>query len=213
MVKINTRKQKGGLLTNESGVRTVIRNNYIPELKSADSIDNLESIHKRQNIQEFENACNINYYKCKNKGFTSGETIYNLLYQYNTAYENKKIELQEKSRSREDILTDILNTINNKTRNIRTIKVKLNNLFKEFNSANGTIKDDQLRDIRLLYPYSKIYIQDMKVFNDFKTKLEDPSIVGGKRKTRKVRKSKKTRKTRKSRKSIKSKKFRRTRRK
>ena len=113
------------------------------------------------------------------------------------------------SRTREQILDDIIKNLN--TNKLNIIKsTEQTNLYIAFNNATGSIRHDQLESIatyinqKHIDRYGPTYIKDVAVFNQFKQNIESPQIAGGKRNTRRTRrrKGKKTRKTnKKSRKS------------
>jgi len=215
MVKLNRRKLKGGLFTQESGIRTKIRNQYIPELRMAKNIYELDTLKNK--IQQVKNECDINNssYNCNKLGITSKQNINDIINIYDSVYNEKKAELTRSLDSRSAILNTILKTLNNGQINTNQLTLQTI-LFVDFINATGGIAKAQKDEIEPFFKddhitnYGHTYITDMNVFIEFKTQIESSNIIsGGKIKTRKVRRTRKTRKSRKSRKTTKSKKFRR----
>jgi len=105
------------------------------------------------------------------------------------------------SRTREQILDDIIKNLN--TNKLNIIKsTEQTNLYIAFNNATGSIRPDQSASIagyinkKNIDNYGHTYIKDIDVdvFKQFKQNIERYQPAGGKRRTRR-RKGKKSRKT------------------
>jgi len=111
------------------------------------------------------------------------------------------------SRTREQILDDIIGHLNKYANNVGMIKDTIQtNRYVAFNNATGSIRPDQLESIatyinqKHIDNYGPTYIGNLGIFNKFKqniepeTEPEPEQTAGGKRRTRR-RKGKKSRKT------------------
>ena len=103
------------------------------------------------------------------------------------------------SRTREQILDDIIKNLN--TNKLNIIKsTEQTNLYIAFNNATGSIRHDQLESIakyinkKNIDNYGGTYIGNIPIFKQFKQNIERYQPAGGKRRTRR-RKGKKTRKS------------------
>jgi len=118
-------------------------------------------------------------------------------------HEHQQEQKQENqtSRTREQILDDIIKNLN--TNKLNIIKsTEQTNLYIAFNNATGSIRPDQSASIagyinkKNIDNYGHTYIKDIDVdvFKQFKQNIERYQPAGGKRRTRR-RKGKKSRKT------------------
>lgn len=193
---VKRRSKKAG---ENSSVRSFRKSHlFFPPQDLNNNIESNTGITKYDTQQDYVNAYNtyiktnptpeeLDIWKKTNKGPLHGNLV--KATEYITTIGRRR---------REKILDDILEILNNSTRdNITNIKMKSTPLIEEFNKSSGNIRKEQLEKINQYFQFP--YLFDENIVDEFKQKVNTTRLVGGKRKSKKTRKTRKSRKSRRTR--------------